>query len=280
VTCRNCGADLSGEFCAACGQRAIDPDPTLREFLHELAEEFLHWDGKLASTFRTLVTRPGALTAEYLAGRRIRFISPLRLYLTCSVLYFALSALVPAQLRISTSVGNISVGANAPSDTAAALASLDTLAKHGRWVGRVWGAHFAQAIRRRDELRVAIANAIPKIMFVLVPIFAAMVGLAYRSRRRRYPQHLAFALHVHAFLFLALSGMLLRRVVPGAALQAAITLLGALAIVWYFTRAAGTVYGGSRAATIGRSSVIVASYAVAFVLTMGLTFSLVVLLQF
>jgi hypothetical protein len=280
MTCRNCGAELTGEFCAACGQRAIDPDPTLRELGHELAEEFLHWDGKLAATFRTLVTRPGALTAEYLAGRRIRFISPLRLYLTCSVLYFALSALVPAEMRLSMSVGSTTVGSTAPSDTAAALAALDTLGQHGRWVGRVWGAHFARAIRRRDELQHAIASAIPKIMFVLVPLFAAIVGLAYRSRRRRYPAHLAFALHVHAFLFLALTVMLLRRIVPGALLQVAITLLGAIAIAWYFMRAARTVYGGSRIATIGLSVAIVASYGVAFFVTMGLTFSLVVLLQF
>ena len=52
MSCRNCGAEVPGEFCAACGQRAIDPDPTLREFLHEAAEELLHWDGKLAATFR------------------------------------------------------------------------------------------------------------------------------------------------------------------------------------------------------------------------------------
>jgi hypothetical protein len=161
-----------------------------------------------------------------------------------------------------------------------ALASLDTLAKHGRWVGRVWGAHFVRAIRRRDELKHAIASAIPKIMFVLVPLFAALVGLAYRSRRRRYPAHLAFALHVHAFLYLALSVMLLRRVVPGAALQAGITLLGGVAIAWYFSRAARAVYGGSRTATIGRSAAILASYGVAFLLAMGLTFGLVVLLQF
>ena len=280
MTCGNCGAELSGAFCAACGQRVTEPDPTLRDLLHELAEELLHWDGKLGSTFHLLVRRPGVLTTEYLAGRRIRFLSPLRLYLTCSVLYFALSALAPSALRVSTNVGGIGAGAGSVSDTTVALASLDTLAKHGRWLGRVWGVHFARALKRRDDLKHAIANAIPKLMFVLVPIFAALVGLVYRSRRRRYPQHLAFALHVHAFLFLALSVMLLRRVVPGGALQAAIALTGSLAIAWYFARAARVVYGGSRAATIGRAAVITSTYLVTFLLTMIFSVGLIILLQF
>ena len=79
--CLNCGTNVQLTYCPECGQREIDSDPTLREFLHELAEEFLHWDGKLLTTFRLLVARPGALTCEYLAGRRVRYISPLRVYL-------------------------------------------------------------------------------------------------------------------------------------------------------------------------------------------------------
>src|SRR4051812_36542961 len=86
--CLNCGERVSQRFCPSCGQAATDPNPTLGEFLHEAASEFLHWDGKLAATFRLLFTRPGELTQEYLAGRRASYLSPLRLYLTCSVLFF------------------------------------------------------------------------------------------------------------------------------------------------------------------------------------------------
>src|SRR6476659_9407004 len=93
--CLNCGEPVSLRYCPACGQAAIDPNPTVGEFVHEAASEFLHWDGKLAATFRLLFTKPGELTREYLAGRRARYLSPLRLYLTCSVLFFALKALAP-----------------------------------------------------------------------------------------------------------------------------------------------------------------------------------------
>ena len=115
--CLNCGTNVQLTYCPECGQREIDSDPTLKEFLHELAEEFLHWDGKLATTFRLLVTRPGALTREYLDGRRMRYISPLRLYLTCSLLFFFVGAVVPQVQRtvvhrgrqVSTQLGLITI---------------------------------------------------------------------------------------------------------------------------------------------------------------------------
>src|SRR5437762_12395438 len=95
TACRNCGVLLQGRFCHACGQKAAASDVSLHELLHEGLEEFAHVDGKAARTLKLLVTKPGALTKEFLEGRRARYISPLRLYLTCSLLFFALSALAP-----------------------------------------------------------------------------------------------------------------------------------------------------------------------------------------
>ena len=89
TTCLNCGAALDGPFCARCGQKAVHPKPTLHELLHDALEEFLHFDGKIVQTLRTLVTRPGQLTVDVVSGRRARYIAPLRLYLTVSVLFFA-----------------------------------------------------------------------------------------------------------------------------------------------------------------------------------------------
>ncbi|MDB4888447.1 MAG: hypothetical protein JWL61_302 [Gemmatimonadetes bacterium] len=282
--CLNCGTNVQLEYCPECGQRAIDPDPTLREFLHELAEEFLHWDGKLVTTFRALVTKPGMLTVEYLAGKRVRYISPLRLYLACSVLYFFVSALVPQPKlviskggAVTTRIGGISIQ---EPDSTATMAALDTLALHGRWVGRVWGVHYANAMRNRSALPRHIAAAIPKTMFVLLPLFAALVMIVLRMCRRRFPQHLAFALHVHAFLFLVLTLMLVRRVTDIVPIQVGATLIGITAILVYFVQAMRTVYEVSLGAAVARSALVGISYFLAFAVAMVLTFGLIVLLQF
>ncbi|MEO7711492.1 MAG: hypothetical protein ABIV10_01080 [Gemmatimonadaceae bacterium] len=66
-------------------------------------------------------------------------------------------------------------------------------------------------MRHRGELATQLASAIPKTLFVLVPFFASLVALVHWKNWRRYPQHLAFALHLHAVLFLALSLTLVRR---------------------------------------------------------------------
>ncbi len=282
--CLNCGTNIQLTYCPECGQAEIDSDPTLREFLHELAEEFLHWDGKLLRTFRLLVTRPGELTCEYLAGKRVRYISPLRLYLTCSVLFFFVGALLPQPTIVLTSRaldtardGTVIVR---QIDTTTTIAAFDRLAKSGHWVGRVWGVHFARALRNREALGHAIWAAVPKTMFVLVPMFAAMVGLVFRHTRRRYPQHLAFALHLHAFLFLALTVMAFRRLVTAVPVHVVLQVLCLGAVVIYMVKATHRVHGGSMGGAVARSALITGAYITAFVLAMVGTVSLVVLFQF
>ncbi len=87
--CANCGAVLTGPFCAQCGERVIDPRSlTVRHFLtHTVAHELLHLDGKIWRTLRALIFRPGFLTAEFCAGRRTAYVNPVRLLITAIILY-------------------------------------------------------------------------------------------------------------------------------------------------------------------------------------------------
>ena len=69
--------------------------PTLRELLGDAWLELSGWDGRFARTLRTLLRDPGALTVETLIGRRVRYITPVPLYLITSVVYFLIAALAP-----------------------------------------------------------------------------------------------------------------------------------------------------------------------------------------
>ena len=134
--CLNCGEPVSRRFCPECGQRGDRSEPDARaSSCAKRSGEFLHWDGKLAATVpRARSRRPGELTREYLAGRRVRYLSPLRLYLTCSVVYFLVGrveALAPeprqssctgrptSQIGMVTSPGRHRSVADAPSDRSA-----------------------------------------------------------------------------------------------------------------------------------------------------------------
>ncbi len=85
--CENCGSVLQGSYCHVCGQHAHSP---LRNFGHaveEVFESFWHLDGRIFRTVRDLFV-PGRVAAGYLAGHRVRYIAPLRLFVIISLLTF------------------------------------------------------------------------------------------------------------------------------------------------------------------------------------------------
>ena len=96
--CHNCGAAVSGNFCPECGQETTLHVASAREFLHEFIGHYVALEGKLWKTLALLLFRPGKLTAEYIAGRRARYVQPLRIYLTLSILFFALLRFGPHEL--------------------------------------------------------------------------------------------------------------------------------------------------------------------------------------
>jgi hypothetical protein len=91
--CPNCDAANRGRYCSRCGQQQLhDGDLSLRHAWHHVLHETLHVDGKLFGTLRSLFTRPGQLTIDFVEGRRQRHVHPLRLFLLFSALFVLASA--------------------------------------------------------------------------------------------------------------------------------------------------------------------------------------------
>ncbi len=86
--CENCAAPLQGHWCAQCGQPAIDYRRSFRYVIADLLDEFLNWDSKFFTTIALLIVKPWRLTNEFLDGKRVRYVHPLRLYLLASILFF------------------------------------------------------------------------------------------------------------------------------------------------------------------------------------------------
>jgi Protein of unknown function (DUF3667) len=102
--CQNCTTALLGPFCHQCGQAVRSP---VREFFALLSDgtaQLIRLDGKLLQTLKTLYFRPGALVSRYLAGQRMQFVKPLKLYLSLSLVLFLLvkiAAAVESALELS-----------------------------------------------------------------------------------------------------------------------------------------------------------------------------------
>ena len=86
--CLNCGASLSGAFCAACGQKA-HVHRTLSAIGHDVLHSVFHFDGKFWRTLPMLLFKPGELTRRYVHGERAKFVSPMALFLFAIFLMFA-----------------------------------------------------------------------------------------------------------------------------------------------------------------------------------------------
>lgn len=286
AVCLNCGASLSGPFCAECGQRDIPPYPSVRELAVDAVSEFSGWDGRLASTLRALIERPGMLTHEFLEGRRARYISPLRLYLTASLIYFLVAAAAPdlrigAASRGTTSIAGIRVGVTIPAKGAAqsrpervaeaasgalgeqrpmTAAERDAALKDIAKAPPVLQPFFRRVVEDPRGFKRGLIETMPKMLFALLPLFAGIVAIFYRGRK--YPEHLYFAIHLHAFVFLALAMTELLKFTRVPALAAAASVVAMIWIPVYATLAFRRVYGGSLGRTIVKELGIGAIYAI------------------
>lgn len=86
--CQNCGTPLLGEHCYHCGQPVRGLVRHFSSFLGDLLDTVFEIDGRIAQTVGPLLLRPGYLSTEYFAGRRVRYVSPVRLFVFLSLLAF------------------------------------------------------------------------------------------------------------------------------------------------------------------------------------------------
>lgn len=91
--CLNCGAGVAASaYCGACGQRAVDLRIGVRGLVREATSLVSSLDSKVLRTAWSLLARPGLVAAEYIAGHRVRWVSPVRVFLGAVALYVLLGA--------------------------------------------------------------------------------------------------------------------------------------------------------------------------------------------
>jgi len=297
--CSNCGATLTGPYCAACGQHAHESARTVSALFHDAVHVMTHVDGRFWQTMYMLLLRPGRLTQEYFAERRARYLPPVRVYLVLSLLFFALGPLGLQRTREST--------ATPSKNEASALA--DVPAAHGekQESGNSAGApprgnglniEFADCDKIKTSFKwleeplrrscrrnagsggapvwAAFVANIPKMMFVFLPLLAVVMLLMYWRPRRYYVEHLVFFLHTHAAMFLIL--LLLPplswavETVPALRTTGGFLKFGACVYAaWYVYRAMRVYYGQRRWLTLTKFIVVGAMYTIFLSITLVAT---------
>lgn len=287
--CPNCDAAVSGHFCHECGQETVLHPASTREFMHEFIGHYVALEGKLWKSLGLLLFRPGRLTLEYIKGRRVRYVQPLRLYLTLSLIFFAVMkygahdnvqlddgklsntpvAAKPAHPQaepqadvqakppqahapaVPKAKSNDVVGVvhgDTPGDANDAKTWVhDQLAPYSQHAAHKADAFFDMAGQEQWDLaKVAFYSYAPYAIFFMMPFFALYLKVLYLGSRRRYGEHLLFALHTNGFAFLAMTLVLL---VPAGMHLGLLKWLLQLWLVIYTPIAMRRVYGGGRVLT-------------------------------
>ena len=287
--CENCAAAVSGRYCPACGQRLEPPVHSLWHFAQTATEDLTHADSRVWRTLGALLLRPGYLTREFLAGRRARYLPPVRLYLVISVVFF-LWASTTHEVRVvqfSEPDHGPPKAALAPLDeqTFGAVLPGESAEHHaervcsrgvnydGPWRERLQPAAHRACVRlvldKGRSLPEAFMHNVPRALFIFLPLLAAVMMLMYWRPRHYYVEHLLLFLHNHAFLFLLLllAGLVSALLKPLAGwIAAAVTLY----IAWYAYRSMRVVYGQGRALTLGKLVLLSFFYLVSGALMIGL----------
>lgn len=88
TNCLNCGTALSGPYCVQCGQHA-HLHRTVGALFHDILHGVLHFEGRTWATLPRLAWKPGELTRAYIEGARVRFVSPMAMFLFSVFVMFA-----------------------------------------------------------------------------------------------------------------------------------------------------------------------------------------------
>jgi len=244
--------------------------------------EQLGLESKVPTTLWTLVRHPGRLTREYLEGRRVRSLLPLRLYLSASVIYFLLLSFFGAfTLKMSVNQKDLAGidsaraelgldSAKAKRNPIVAVGGFDT--KNGDTAGS--NGRFKSFIKKRAKrfdgmsgqqvvkfFNDAFIHYLPNTIFVLLPVFTALLYLLYRKTGRFFAEHLIFTLHIHAFAFIAL---MISLFTPDW-----LDWIAPVWILFYLYFALKEVYGESRRRTLGKFAALLFSYMFIFQIAMA-----------
>lgn len=238
-SCLNCKEALeeSFKFCPECGQEA-ELDESVKSLLTHFLNDYFTFDSKIIRSVVPLITRPAFLTQEYLVGRRVKYIAPLRLFIFLSLIFFLLlGGLNPTE--ISTEKAE---GLNAES----------------------WNRLFD--------------SWLPKLFFFLLPLFALIISALYRKQKKGLMPHFLFALHFHASVFLigivyGIVSFLFRKL-EWVSINFWFVLLICVYIGFYLWRSLRRVYGENRKQTSWKFIVLIVSYSILLVCS---SFALLVL---
>ncbi|MBP4138581.1 DUF3667 domain-containing protein [Flavobacterium geliluteum] len=279
-TCLNCRHVVEQHFCPNCGQENTESRKTFHHLFIHFFEDLTHYENAFWKTIRNLLFKPSTLTKEYLSGKRLSYLAPVRLYIFISFITFLLIALFPNNVSeqlnksgevISLETEKTAKASNKKLDESLefelnSVRKLDSIQKYGTekekfsefeyWAMKkvlVVTEHYSKK-EIIEKFIESFFHNIPKILFVVMPFFAFFLWLFHNKKKWYYFDHGIFTLHYFSFLLLLFLIMFITQKVIGMfgenspiAFVADITnFIGYVWMIYYFFPAHHRFYGETR----------------------------------
>jgi len=243
----------------------------LRHFVQTAVNEVFDWDSKLVTTLKMLVFKPGQLSKDYLEGRRVAHIHPVRLYIVISALFIVIGSgsILRSEFQLNIAESGIQTSAlreatenvrqNHPG---LSKQELEDLAKAQSMKSNPRLRKYLRQIRQRldgryrqfDDLLSSNVRILSPVTALILPLFLMLV---FKRNHLYYVQHLTFSIHYFCFSFVvSMVAAILIISLTAMDLQAWVTLVAALqmgVLIFYFHRANRRVYAQAGGASWWRT---------------------------
>jgi hypothetical protein len=239
--CPNCGTELQGPWCHACGQSGEEFHRSLVRLTGEALEGVFDVDGRLWRTLPDLILNPARLTRRYLDGHRASQAPPFRTFLIVVVLVFLTAGLGPQaapKWNISNNGAGLSNGRGV---------QVNILGKRDPAFDQWIAGRLTVAASHPDAFQAQLNIWAQRLVFLALPLSAILLGGLFFWKRGLFMfDHLIFSMHSLSF-----QGLLLSAVIAGEQLSGWFGLLAIASPVHLFAHLKGT-YGIGLAGTLVR----------------------------
>jgi hypothetical protein len=234
----------------------------LKHLLVEAVEGILHFDIKSVRTVQALAFKPGFLTSEFIKGKRVSYVPPVRLYIFISFLFFLVLSLLTSRHESVSSVDSPSTSLDITYEKISSRelrgiqpSKLDSIMESRGVPQSVLNRYIVRQLSRigtegQEGFYHLLAKGISYMMFALMPLFALFIYLLNRKKAQYYIGTLVFSVHYHCFVFLLLTVFLVVDRLVGTSL---IVIIPILVCPYYLYKAMRYLYEGSRMKMIGKT---------------------------
>tara|TARA_B100000809_G_scaffold266834_1_gene332034 strand:+ start:6610 stop:7563 length:954 start_codon:yes stop_codon:yes gene_type:complete len=310
MECKNCNQSIkiNDKFCSTCGQKNISK-LNVKFVFGEVFQTLFNIDSKVFRSLRFLIFKPGYLTKEYLEGKRVSYLPPIRIYLALSFLYFFLISVVDFEdktkvvedldFNLTGNSFSINKDKNVNNKIGGAtfnLSGKDVVVPY-KELKRMHNAGTLQedldsltaempkmeGYFARKSVMISIddkgfydllRDQLSIFLILFLPFFALLYGLIFRKSKKGFIGHLIFNLHLNSFLIFMMLTDLFVEFLIGSYITINIIwgILLILSIIYYLLRSLMIFYNRKWWAVLYKFILLLLGYGVLAILFLTVIF--------